>query len=84
MFAAPTDLDGAWSTASLSDLFDDDDVTDADSVYSVESVLDITWDHIPSYLSDTSLSSGSEGGMPGLVPVSNSSDSGLVRLYIYA
>jgi hypothetical protein len=73
--AAPTDLDGAWSTASLSDLFDDDDVTDADSVYSVESVLGITWDHIPSYLSDTSLSSGSEGGMPGLVPVSNSSDS---------
>jgi gag-polypeptide of LTR copia-type/Zinc knuckle len=73
--ATPTDLDGAWSTASLSDLFNDDDVTDMDSVNSVESSLDITWDHVPSYLSDTSLSSVSEGSMPGLVSVSNSSDS---------
>jgi len=42
--ATPTNLDGAWSIVSLSNLFDDDDVTDVDSVYSVESMLDITSD----------------------------------------
>jgi hypothetical protein len=60
--------DGAWSTASLSDLFEDSS-TDTDSV---ESLYDVSWDHIPTYLSDTSLSV-SDGSMPDLMTVSESS-----------
>jgi len=75
MLSPPTDLDGAWFSASLSNLFDDNDITDTHSVNSVESSLNITWDHIPLYLSDTSLSSVLEGSMPGLVSVSDSLDS---------
>jgi hypothetical protein len=68
---APSEEDGAWSTASLSDLFDDD-LTDDSSVASFESLLNNTWDHIPSYLSDTSVST-SNGSMPNLETVSDSS-----------
>ena len=68
---APFEEDGAWSTANLSDLFDDN-LTDVSSVLSFGSSPDITWEHVPSYLSDTSVSV-SNGSMPDLETVSDSS-----------
>ena len=66
---APSVEDGALSTASFSDLFADD-LTNISSVASFKSLLDTTWDHIPSYLSDTSVSN-CKGSMPALETVSN-------------
>jgi hypothetical protein len=68
---APFEGDGTWSTANLSDLFNDD-LTDVSSILSFESSPDITWDHVPSYLSDTSVSV-SNRSMPDLETISDSS-----------
>jgi hypothetical protein len=55
----------------LSNLFDDD-LTNVSSVLSFGSSPDITWKHVPSYLSNTSVSV-SNGSMPDLETVSDSS-----------
>jgi hypothetical protein len=61
--------DGVWSAFELADLYDDN-VSVSDSV---DSVSDVSWDHIPGYLSDTSCSEAADS-LPDLQTVSNSSD----------
>jgi hypothetical protein len=68
----PSEEDGVWSAFKLADLYDDN-VSISDSGDSVQSLFDVSWDHIPGYLSDTS-SSEAHGSMPSLLIHSDSSD----------
>jgi len=68
--AMASEVDNIWSVFEPTDLYDND-VSPADSV---ESLFDVSWDHIPGYVSDTS-SSDTPDSMPDLQTVSDSSAS---------
>jgi hypothetical protein len=65
-----SEVDGVWSAFEPADLYDND-VSPTDSV---KSLFDVSWDHIPGYLSDNS-SYDAPDSMPDLQTVSDSSAS---------
>jgi transposase InsO family protein len=75
--AVSSEEDGVWSAFDPADLYDDVSVTNSTTTMSdgsVESLFDISWDHIPSYLSAaTTVSDESDNwaDMPSLQTVSN-------------
>jgi hypothetical protein len=70
-----TEVDGVWSVIGHKDLFDDD-ISTTDRF---ESLVNVTWEHIPGYLSNTSYSD-SHPSMPDLGTVSKSSGSSAMSM----
>jgi len=75
--AVSSEEDGVWSAFDPTDLYDDDvSVANSTTTFSdgsAESLFDISWDHIPGYLSATSVSDKSDiwVDMPSLQTVSD-------------